>query len=349
MLENPEDPAEAGRAPGGVWYAEAPDGLRLAIIDIDHPAFRVALDDAELKRMGEAFIEEQARAQGSWPRRLFDRFVLPRFLRRSRIGRGLLDARGATLDGLTTYLLKLGPDRLEGAWVKDLDRRIAASFPGLSLRLRLQDVAELLATVLATRLGTAPDRPLWLVSLAGGAAMESLNALARLQRVAPALVAARATRVLVLDPDTRMTGFGRAALAEWRAPGGPLHGVRVELGRVAYDWHDPESLTGVLATIPGSALVAIVSEGGLFDYADDASVATHLRTIRARCPPETVVCGTVNLQGRAGTFLNRGSRVAVHPRSLEAIRDLAASAGWSVAEVRERPLNVAFRLERAGD
>ncbi|BDG06525.1 hypothetical protein [Anaeromyxobacter oryzae] len=348
MRENLEESAEAGTPVGGVSYAEGPDGLRLPLIDIGHPAFRVALDDAALERMGEAFVEEQVRARGSWPRRLFDRFVLPRFLRRSLIGRGLLAAQGATLDGLTTYLLKLGPDHLDATWANELDRRIAASFPGLSLRLRLQDVAELLGAALATGLARAPDRPLWLVSLAGGAGMESLNALARLQRIAPASIAARGVRVLILDPDLRMTDFGRTALAAWSAPGGPLHGVRVELERAAYDWRDPESLDRILATIPGSALVAIASEGGLFDYADDAAVATHLRSIRARCPPETAVCGTLNSPGRAGALLNHGSRAAVRPRCLEEIRGLAATAGWVVVEARERPLNTAFRLERAG-
>jgi hypothetical protein len=347
MQKSLEGSPHAGIAAGGISDAEGPDGLRLPLIDIDHPAFRIPLDDAALERMGQAFVEEQARAQGSWPRRLFNRFVLPRLLRRSRIGRGLLAARGATLDGLSTYLMKLGPAHLDATWANALDRRIAASYPGLSLRLRLQDVAELLAAGLATRLERGPDRPLWLVSLAGGAAMESLNALARLRRATPASIASRTIRLVVPDPDTRMTAFGRAALAAWRAPGGPLHGVDADLGREPYDWRDPESLDLVLATIPGSALVAIASEGGLFDYADDEGVARQLRSIRAGCPEETVVCGTVNLPNRAGALLSQASRTAVHPRTVKALGDLAASEGWKMVEVRERTLNAVFRLERA--
>jgi hypothetical protein len=331
-----------------ISYAEGPEGLRLALIDIGHPEFRVGLADEVLERMGGAFIEEQTRAQGSWARRFFNQVVLPRILRRSRIGRGLLGARDATLDGLTTYLMKLGPNHLDASWANELDRRIAASFPGLSLRLRMQDVTELLEAALAPQLMGATDRPLRLLSLAGGAAMESLNALVRMRRVAPASVENRQVRVLVLEPDGPMTDFGRAALARWRGPGGPLHGVSVDFETAAYDWRDPDGLDQVLAEIPGSALVAISSEGGLFDYADDVSVATQLRAIRMRCQPDTVICGTLSSPGRAGMLLNRSSRVAVRPRSLETLRDLAASSGWSLVEARERPLNAAFRLEAAG-
>jgi hypothetical protein len=230
---------EVTRDAGPISYTEGPEGLRLALIDIGHPEFRVALADEALERMGGAFIEEQTRAQRSWAGRFFNRVVLPRILRRSRIGRGLLGARDATLDGLTTYLMKLGPQHLDASWANELDRRIAASFPGLSLRLRMQDVTELLGAALTPRLLGAPDRPLWLLSLAGGAAMESLNALVRLRRVVPASVENRQVRVLVLEPNGPMTDFGRAALARWREPGGPLHGVSVDFETSAYDWRDP--------------------------------------------------------------------------------------------------------------
>lgn len=328
-------------------HAEGPDGLRLALIDLDHPDFRVALDQQALERLGDAFVAEQARAQGSLVGRLFNRFLLPRLLRRSRVGRGLVRARGEILDGLTTYLMKLGPEHLDAPWANELDRRIGASFAGLSLRLRMQDVADLLEAALAPLLREHPERPLWLVSLAGGPAMDCLNALMRLQRGDPSSLQERDVRVLVLDPDRSMTEFGRAALGVWRAPGSPLHGVRVDFQSAPYDWADASGLDRALAEVPGSALLAISSEGGLFDYADDASVAAQLRSMRARCRPDTTVCGTLNSPGRAGALLNRGSLAAVHPRSLEALRNLAASSGWTVVDARERPLNTAFSLKQA--
>ena len=67
--------------------------------------------------------------------------------------------RGAILSGLTTYLLKLGPDNLGDAYAKPIDRRIAASVPTMAVRLRLQDMATLLADALAPHAGGAPEAP----------------------------------------------------------------------------------------------------------------------------------------------------------------------------------------------
>lgn len=102
-----------------VAHADGPDGLRLPLIEIDHPDFRVALDPQALDRLGEAFVAEQTRAENSLVGRLFNRFVLPRLLRSSRVGRGLVRARGEVLDGLTTYLLKLVPGQLGAPWASD--------------------------------------------------------------------------------------------------------------------------------------------------------------------------------------------------------------------------------------
>ncbi|GEJ58839.1 hypothetical protein [Anaeromyxobacter diazotrophicus] len=339
---------DAPSRPPRVFHADGPDGLRLPLIDLDHPDFRVALDPQALERLGEDFIAERTHAQGSLVRRLFDRFLLPRLLRRSRIGRGLVRARGEVLDGLTTYLLKLGPAHLDAPWATELDRRIGGSFAGLSLRLRMQDVAELLEAALAPRLREDPDRPLWLVSLAGGPAMDCLNALLRLARADPPLLKGRPVRVLVLEPDRSLAEFGGAALRAWRAPGGPLDGLGIDLRHAPYDWADASGLDGALSEIPAAALLALSAEGGLFDYADDACVATHLRAMRARCRLDTAVCGTLNSPGRAGALLHRGSPAAVRPRSLEALRTLAASSGWAVADARERLLNTAFTLKQAG-
>jgi hypothetical protein len=59
------------------------------------------------------------------------RLLLRLLLRKSKLGRGLVAASGTFVDGMTTYLLKLGPGNL-GTRVDLIDRRIAASSPALS-------------------------------------------------------------------------------------------------------------------------------------------------------------------------------------------------------------------------
>jgi hypothetical protein len=63
--------------------------------------------------------------------------------------------------------LKVGPDNL-GTEASPLDRRIAASFPALVTRLRLQDMARLLADGLWPALAARRQPLLALVNIGGG-------------------------------------------------------------------------------------------------------------------------------------------------------------------------------------
>ena len=51
-----------------------------------------------------------------------------------------------------TYLLKLGPKMLGEAYSTPVDRKIAATLPALGVRLRVQDMARLMADALRTGL-----------------------------------------------------------------------------------------------------------------------------------------------------------------------------------------------------
>jgi hypothetical protein len=176
--------------------------------------------------------------------------------------------------------------------------------------------------------------------------MDSLNALLRLRRADPVLLQRREVRVLVLDPDGEGPDFGRAALERWLFPGGPLQGLSIEFEHTPYDWNDISGMDHVLTGVPPGALLAVSSEGGLFDYGDDERVFAHLRLLGARGPAHTMVSGTLSSPDRAGHLLNQGS-LAIHPRSVKALELLASRSGWRVVEARQRPLNTIFSLERA--
>ena len=120
-----------------VLYATTEEGVKLAVIDVTNPAFAVAATEAELSAMAEQYILEAGQQQ-----EIPD--ALREALRNSMLGRGLMAATGTFLDGMSTYVLKLGPENL-GAEASPIDKRIAASFPAFTARLRLQDMARLLA------------------------------------------------------------------------------------------------------------------------------------------------------------------------------------------------------------
>jgi hypothetical protein len=325
-------------------YAYSPDGLELPVLDMAHPAFQVGVSDAELAAQAKAFMAEQVRGRSSWLGRLFMRHVLPRLLKRSRLGRGLARARHGYLDGMSTYLLKLGPDQLGQGYANTMDRRIAASFPALGTRLRLQDTAELMAGALAPGLAAAPGRPLRLINIAGGPSMDSLNALLRLWRDPAKPLAGRKVRILVLDLEPDGAAFASAALAALMEAAAPLHGLDASLDHVPYDWNDAAALERVLDGLPPGDLLAVSSEGGLWNYAPDPVVLSHFQTLARRAPQGTTFTGSISSADGAGQELKLGSLARLELRHLDPFTALAAAQGWQRQASRERLANAVLSL-----
>src|SRR6187399_3130672 len=140
----------------GLYYALSDAGVELPIVDLGHPAFADALTGQELERSIERYEAEQ-RSFERIPRPL-RRWMLRLALRGSVLGQALLAAEGGFLAGMSTYLLKLGPELLGRAYAKPIDRQIAASLPGRCIRQRLGDMARLLADTLLPQLATSPGR-----------------------------------------------------------------------------------------------------------------------------------------------------------------------------------------------
>ena len=118
------------------------------------------------------------------------RKVFERITKRSVLARALRSADAKYLSGLNTYLFGAGPDNLGTVTTDPIDRRFAEAPPLVSIRLRLQDVAQLLAEFLAPEM-REPGKPLYLLNIAGGPTMDSLNALTCSNRSHPQQVRER--------------------------------------------------------------------------------------------------------------------------------------------------------------
>lgn len=330
----------------GVRYAFTADGIELPVVDVTHPAFDVKIDDAELGRQVAAFVA-QGPPLGKLPAFL-RRWLLRRLLRGSTLARGIARSNGSYLPGMDTYLLKLGPDNLGAAYTTPIDRKIAAALPSFAVRLRLQDVAGLLAEALRPLLAAAPARPLQFVNIAGGPAMDSLNALLLLARDDRPLLEGRPIRVAVFDLDAAGPTFGARALATLQTDGAPLEGLDLSLEHVRYDWSNADALEPTLAAArTAGALVAASSEGGLFEYGSDEQIAANLAQLRSGTASDGVMVGSVTRADRPVQVLRRSSAAAIRPRGLTVFRALAAQAGWSVARAIERPFSDQVLLTRA--
>ena len=333
----------------GVRYALAPLGrdgeLELPIIDVTHPAFALALTADEVDaQVARTLAGPQP--FGKLPRFL-QRALLRFFLRKSPLARGIRKSQGGFLPGLSTYLLKLGPDNLGEAYAHPVDRRIAASVAALSVRLRLQDMARLLAETLAPRLAAAPGRPLRFVNIAGGPAMDSLNALILLRRDHPKALGVRPIWIDVLDQDHDGPAFGARALAALTAPGGRLDGLDAKLLGIRANWSDTVPLQDLVRGIRAEGSIAIgSSEGGLFEYGSDAEIGAVLDCLRDEAPADFAMVGSVTRDDETSRRLRQGTRHALRPRGLEVFRALAARSGWRVARAIGRPLSDQVVLER---
>lgn len=328
--------AEQNKRPG-VCYAVTTDGLELPVVDVTHPAFAVELSEEKLARLVARFLKEQrrfARLPG-WLRLVMMRF----FLRGSRIARGLRRAEGTFLDGMTTYLFKLGPQNL-GSYAVPADRVILRSLPAISVRLRVRDMARLLADELATRLAAEPGRPLCFVNIAGGPAIDSLNALILLQREAPESLHGRRVDIRVLDEDDGGPTFGARALDALQVRGAPLAGLDVHFEHRRYDWRSVAGLGAVLASsrVEG-AVVAVSSEGGLFEYGSDRDIVENLRVLSAGTDARVFVVGSVTRDDDVIRTLKLTSTAATKPRGLAVFSRLVEGAGFRVVRSVARPLS----------
>jgi hypothetical protein len=336
---------EANKKPG-VAYAMTRDGLELPIVDVTHPAFALEMTEAEQAAQVAAFLkEEQPLARlPAFLRRPLLRF----FLRGSVLGRGIGKAQGTFLGGMDTYLLKLGPDNLGAAYATPIDRRIAAALPSMAVRLRVQDMAHLLADALAPRLAAHPGKPIRLVNIAGGPAIDSLNALLLLRRDHPAALAGRSAQIDVLDLDADGPAFGVRALAALSVPGGALHGLPALLRHVRYDWSEPSALRALLEDARAEeAIAAGSSEGGLFEYGSDEEIVANLTCLRDAAPADFVMAGSVTRADQLTRRLYVSGGPAIRPRGLDVFGALAARGGWKIARAIERPFSDNVALTRA--
>lgn len=312
----------------GILYAPAPDGLELPVIDVTNPAFRLDGSADAVERLRRAHLAETRRSRlPPFPMRVMLRLLA----RRSVVRRALVKPEASYLGGLITYVLKLGADNLVPPFDQPIDRRIAASAVVTSIRVRLQQTAELIAEGLAPALRGRPGAQLHLVDIAGGPAMDSLNALILLRVTAPELLA-RPVAIHVLDLDEKGPRFAAAALAALQAEGGPLAGLEIAIRHIPYDWSETALLARLLRDLAKApAVIAASSEGGLFDYGSDEAVMANLAVLRQG--RAAFVAGSVT---RADDLTRRslaGGPFKLVPRGADLFGRLAAQAGWRLARV----------------
>lgn len=322
---------EGAKKPG-LHYIRSPEGFELPVIDLTHPAFSLDPSAEELSAALSAALSDH-RARAKLPK-LAQKLVFGFFLRDSLLAGKIASADGGYLDGLGTYLLKLGPDNLGTVSSMEIDRKIASSLPCLSTRLRLRATAYLLAESIEEAMTRGERKGMRLFNIGGGPAMDSLNALLLLAKDRRRLLEGRKIEIRVLDLDETGPAFGAEALSVHSSEGAALEGLEVEFHRLAFDWTRPSSGAAFDGAEPGDYLIAS-SEGGLFEYGSDEDILLSLRAFHEASPSDAAFVGSltkgeggegeINGEGKAAVRLWRGKDFA----------ELVGRAGWRIAREKD--------------
>lgn len=319
-------------ASDGIIYARTREGFDLPVIDVTNPRFAVPDDPAAVRGLYDSFIAHERK------RRYLPAFVLRWMLRmaarKSRLIRALVDPKAGFLDGLSTYVMKLGADNLVQPYDTPVDRRLAASPHIVLLRLRMQQVAQLVAAGIADDLaGADAAAPLALINIGGGPALDSINALILLRRDRPELMA-RPIAIEVLDASQDGAFFGANALAALQAHQGPLAGLDIAMRHHDYDWDRPALLESLIEKlIAAGAIIAATSEGALFEYGNDQAIVANLRALRANGAGARLVAGSVTSADDTRRRMIATTRFKLFPRGVAGFAPLAAQAGFRIAKV----------------
>jgi hypothetical protein len=326
------------RQDDGLIHAKTREGFDLPVIDLTNPRFAVPVDAAAARGLYEAFVEHERR------RRRIPKFIMRMILRsaarKSRLIRALFDSNNGFLDGLSTYVMKLGADNLVPPYDTPMDRRLAASPHIALLRLRMQQIAHLVADDVADDLAAAKAAaPLSLINIGGGPALDSINALILLRRARPELLS-RPIAIEVLDASPDGAFFGANALAALQADQGPLAGLDIGMRHHAYDWDQPAALERLVEKlISEGAIIAVSSEGALFEYGSDQAIVANLRALRPNGSGARLVAGSVTCADETRRRMIEETRFKLVPRGIESFAPLAAQAGFRIAKVESARLS----------
>jgi hypothetical protein len=317
-------------------HATTDEGHRLPVIDITRPEFALPDDPQSVAALDAAFREAERR--NALVPRFVMHFMMRSAARRSRLLADILDPDTPYLAGLTTYVMKLGAENLPPPFTTEIDRRIVGAPQVMAMRLRLQQIAKLIAEGLQPLLAGNPSSPLVLINIGGGPAIDSINALILLNRSQSTLLQ-RPIAIQVLDIDAAGPRFGAAALAALSAEGQPLAGLRITFTHEFYDWNK-RALLGDLVhrAAAQGAILAASSEGALFEYGSDDAVVANLATLHHGGRGAKLVVGSVTGADPIRRQSITGTRFKLVPRGLDGFRPLAEGSGFRIARSEPTPL-----------
>ncbi|MBI5008940.1 MAG: hypothetical protein HZB98_04695, partial [Bacteroidia bacterium] len=273
-------------------YAFTLNGVELPVLDITHPLFAKCTDEMVLEKLL-PYVEKNAEENAA----KFNK--IPDFVKRYLAGRSFamaellqMDDESSYASGITTLMMKLGPDLIGKGKKRFWDRQVNKGFGALVIRMRVRDISKCQAEALRPLLIKSPGKNLCFINIAGGAASDSINALFLIQNDNPGLLKTRKIEINVLDIDSFGPSFADRSITALKESDGRFKGLDISLKHIYYDWNQTEKLSELLSERKEWIQIC-ASEGGLFEYCSDEVITSNLETIHRQSNDDVVIAGSL--------------------------------------------------------
>jgi hypothetical protein len=276
----------------GLSYAVMANGIELPVLDITHPLFLSAINEKKLaKYLKEAEKGGEKRAESF---KKIPAFIKRFFVKNSFIMADLLSENKEDnfLSGLSTLLLKMGPELIGGGRKRFLDRLSSKGIGGMVLRMRLRDIVQCQVEMLTPGLKDHPGKDLCFVNIAGGTSCDSINTLLVILEKDKELLKNRNIEINVLDIDNAGADFAKRSIEALKSGNGKFCNLKVGLKYLPYNWNDTSELKSLLKNRK-EWLKICASEGGLFEYGSDEDIIANLNTLNENSGSEMMIAGTI--------------------------------------------------------
>jgi len=332
-------------------YAITINGIELAVLDITHPLFISSIDEAKLKKIlpkVEKTADKNAEKFNNIPA-----FIKRFFAKRSFVMSELLQESNADeyLTGISTLMLKLGPNLIGKGKKRFFDRLSSRGIGGIVLRMRVRDISKIQADSLIPLLTKSHNRDLCFINIAGGAASDSINTLFLIQQMNPSLLKNRRIEINVLDIDRFGPTFADRCIEALKASGGRFSNMDVSFNHIHYDWNNTKILKELLSDRKEWIQICS-SEGGLFEYCSDEVIDRNLNTIQENSADDIIVAGSIlhdiETVDRGAIAALRISK-AIKPRFLGigGLKNVIKKSKWNLSKIIEgNPRYLIFKLEK---
>jgi hypothetical protein len=330
----------------GLSYVPTKLGINLPVLDITHPLFVSSIDREIMETEGEKLAR-----RGKVLKKLPG--LVKTFLGKRSIilGGFFLKGPGETcLNAMSTLMFKLGPGLIGGGGKRRLDRFISGSPNGMSVRMRLRDMAQCQANALVPLLKMFPRRGLRFINIAGGSACDSINALILVHQQNPPLLKNRKIQVDILDTDNSGPHYAQQCIEILKAPGHYFHGLDISTRFLQYDWNKPGMLRNFLPAADDWIMIG-ASEGGLFEYGSDEAMIRNLDALYDHSPGDMKFVGSVvHDENRINPSISIMAEVTGMPLRLLGVKGLEkilAKTRWTLENALDNNPNVSvFTLKK---